>query len=750
MRKTRISLILLAIIAFSAIPFGLFIVTVTGSNPTIEYEPIRTYGEFKGNEVKNYEFLHNVPSEGLKTSNTYGDDYKIMYWYDDLSGIWLNWFYRAYNGTYCEVWVSTWLDYDAVPDDPRNPITVTPEQIEYLAYEFDNTIYPIDTGYFGWEDYHDGWNSSLANYLEDEAGYIPEGAAEEYFYDPDGKTMIMISNIGDESFYDPTYPNYIAGFYWGAYEQDFGRNIINIDAYDYVHRLGDGENPLCESWWTEDDPKNRPNLIESLIAHEYQHLIHDDWFWLDETWMNEASSLFAEPLCGYELDLGQVDWFLATPDNSLTYWGEQGGENILADYGSSFLWALYLTDHYGLDFISRYVQANWEWDDELGWLYVDVPIEPKERISYLLNEMGAGVDFYDVYHDWRIANLIHCDYRGHDRYNYDLDELREATGNDNQFLEWEDTEHPNYLPPLEVLHFEGMTHEWISGEEYFGETLSLEDPPDDEDGYETGYSKLAPFATDYIQFDDLKRFSLVQFLGDEDAIYGWTYDNDLGAWWSGTTDELNALITTEEFIAGADDVLTIDTWYDIEPEWDFGFIQISTDGGETWDSMEDNEGYTTYDIDSGHYPGFDLMLPGLSNRNQDLVSLTFNIYEYVDEGESYMIGFRHATDWAYHYGGWYLDEVLINDNPVELIPDYPEAEFMVTVVQKWETRNRVHYSIYDMFMWGNSNYGLDLSYITPKKEYILIVSTIMEDGYTDYKFSASSWRCLRFNRGWKK
>ena len=89
--------------------------------------------------------------------------------------------------------------------------------------------------------------------------------------------------------------------------------------------------------------------------------------------------------------------------------------------------------------------------------------------------------------------------------------------------------------------------------------------------------------------------------------------------------------------------------------------------------MEDNEGYTSYDIDSGHYPGFDLMLPGLSNRYQDLVSLTFNIYEYVDEEESYMIGFRHATDWAYHYGGWYLDEVLINDNPVELIQDYPEA-----------------------------------------------------------------------------
>ena len=747
MKKKTISLLLISIFILSAVPLGLF--TFVFAQPITglpEYEPTRNYGAFKGKEVKNYELLSNAPSGALKASDTYGDDLKIMYWYDDVSGLWLNYFYRAYIGDYCEVWVSTWLDYDAVPDDPRNPIIVTDDQIAYLAHEFDTNIYPTDTAYFGWEDYHDGWNSPLANDLA-AYGFISPEEVEEYFYDPDGKTMIMISNIGDESFYDPTYPNYIAGFYWGLYEQDFGRNIINIDAYDYVHRLGDGENPLCEDWWVEGDEKNRPNLIESLIAHEYQHLIHDDWFWLDETWMNEASSLFAEPLCGYELDLGQVDWFLATPDNSLTYWGEQTGENILADYGSSFLWALYLTDHYGIDFMSRYVQANWQWDDELGWLYIDVPIEPKERISYLLNEMGAGVDFYDVYHDWRIANLIHSDYCGHDRYNYHLDELRAFTGNDNQFLEWEDPDHPNYLAPLEVLHVKGMTNKWKSAEEEFGETISLEDPPDEPDGYPTGYSKLAPFATDYIQFDSLRGISWIQFLGDQEAMYGWTYDEELGAWWSGSADEVNAFISTEELTAGANDVLTIETWYDIEYAWDFGFVQISTDGGETWVSMEDNVGYTTYDIDPSGYPGFAEMLPGLSGEDQDLLTLTFNIYEYVDEGQSYMIGFRYATDWAYHYGGWYLSEVLINDNPVNLAPEYPRAEFMVTVVQISETKFGNYYCIYDMFLWGDSNYGITLSYVAKKENFILVVSAIMEDGYTDYQFKAKSWG---FRRGWFK
>jgi hypothetical protein len=137
------------------------------------------------------------------------------------------------------------------------------------------------------------------------------------------------------------------------------------------------------------------------------------------------------------------------------------------------MWALYLTDHYGLDFMGRYVQANWYYEDPYWYYDPSVPTESKARINYLLNEMDAGVDFYDIYHDWRIANLIHTNYKGHDRYNYNLDELREFSGNDNQFLEWEDPDHPNYLAPLEVLHFEGMTYDWVSGEDYFGETLSL-------------------------------------------------------------------------------------------------------------------------------------------------------------------------------------------------------------------------------------------------------------------------------------
>ena len=43
---------------------------------------------------------------------------------------------------------------------------------------------------------------------------------------------MLVSNIQDDNYYDPTYPYYIAGFFWTTFEQAFDRNIISIDFAD--------------------------------------------------------------------------------------------------------------------------------------------------------------------------------------------------------------------------------------------------------------------------------------------------------------------------------------------------------------------------------------------------------------------------------------------------------------------------------------------------------------------------------------
>jgi len=178
-------------------------------------------------------------------------------WYDDLSGLYLAPFEVRAIGEHIEVWVMTDLNF---PDgDPRNPVVITDEQIDYLVDEFDNTIYPQEVAFFGAPDFHDGSNAALPF----------------DYYDPEGRSIAMIMNVGDENYYDPNYPLYIAGFYWGAvFELYLDRNVISIDAYDWENRVG--------------DDAARPNLYEGVFAHEYQHLLHDDYDSDEENWVNEA------------------------------------------------------------------------------------------------------------------------------------------------------------------------------------------------------------------------------------------------------------------------------------------------------------------------------------------------------------------------------------------------------------------------------------------------------------------------------
>ncbi|MFQ6065572.1 MAG: hypothetical protein ACE5L6_08870, partial [Candidatus Bathyarchaeia archaeon] len=295
---------------------------------------------------------------------------------------------RALSGN-VEIWVQ---DYLLFPEgDPRNEdpynLAITDEMVQYLADEFNNVIYPTDTGYFGAPFDRDGtntifellgWPSWTYDWIETDP-YNPQ------------RVILKVLNIRDTNYYDPTYPYYVVGFFSRTYNGYYNRNMIHIDAWRWWQRLG----PEGHQWFPErpDLTVTRPYVMESTTAHEYQHNIHADWNPDSPSFMNEGCSMYAEILCGYGVSWSHVNSYLYTPDNSLTVWGDQGDINILADYGAATLWAIYLSDHYGGPAIlSRYVQAG---------------IPGIEGVSAALAYLGYPQTFDDVYHDWRIANLIH-------------------------------------------------------------------------------------------------------------------------------------------------------------------------------------------------------------------------------------------------------------------------------------------------------------------------------------------------------
>lgn len=611
-----------------------------------------------------------------------------------------------------EVWVANDDALKFLPGDPRNdnPLDwqITDEMAQYIAEEFDSLIYPTDTFYFGAPFDRDGTGT-----IFESMGW-PPFTYDWIETDTPQRVIIKIFNIHDTNFFDPTYPYYVVGFYSELYTVSYyNRNMIHIDNWRWWQRLGDEGT----QWYPDTHPEltvTRPHVYESTVAHEYQHNIHRDWQPFAETWMNEGCSMYAEIVCGYGVDYNYFNSYFATPDNSLTIWGDQGDINILADYGVGALWTAYLSDHYGGgDIIRTYVQSG---------------IPGIAGIDNALAVEGYMETFSDVYHDWRIANLIRTDSPGEGKYNYQSIDLND----------------PEIIPARTYdLNAEGGTIPPTTGED-FGSTISIL-------GYDTYGCEVGSYGTDYIRLNKLvEDDTYLLFDGDDVGGPKWIKidmdgDGDL-EWYSTTAGGLADVSLIGEVTLPAGTVtLTIETYYDIEDFWDFGFVQVSTDG-LIWTSLENM--YTTYDHDPQAHPDIVANLPGLTGWSAGVISMDFDLSPYAEQ--TVLIRFRYMTDWYTNYQGWWIDNIAINGEVIEdadttsafeIDPSSLEpTDFMVTVIGvELEKKEGPKYKlIEDLTLDDLTEYVMaQIDHFVEKKGYVLlIVSPIF--GPADYAFSITT------------
>jgi hypothetical protein len=268
-------------------------------------------------------------------------------------------------GTYGEVWVANNLKYPA--GDPRNSmVTITDQQVQYLLGEFDNRMYKKEVEFFGAPAERKGDN-----------GY------NGWYKDDAGRTVILIDNIKDQSYYNANYPSYIAGYFSPTISDFADRNIMTVDCYDWLNRTGPNA--------------AKPYLYEGTFAHEFQHLLHRDSDSGEENFINEGLSDFAQYLVGYGHSQGHVDFFMNHLRNSLTLWGDQTDLQILGDYGNAYLFQLYLYEHFGEAFIQDEFRS---------------PLHGVESINAALAKAGSSKSFDQVYADYMTAIMLDGAYRG--------------------------------------------------------------------------------------------------------------------------------------------------------------------------------------------------------------------------------------------------------------------------------------------------------------------------------------------------
>jgi hypothetical protein len=484
---------------------------------------------------------------------------------DFLGSIYLKFYTLRAVGNHAEVWVANNLDFPTVNgvsdcrnDGVRN--VVTDEQVDYLVDEFDNNMYPIESDWWGVPPNRNGHKSVLPKVLPNIRG-LGVNIPQSYYNGEGDNIVILVDNVRDSNYYDFNNANtnsYIAGFYYSVFDEYFDRTVMSIDAWDWVHRTGadpahDPSGDPCTS------APARPFLYEGVFAHEYQHLIHHYSDPDEVNWVNEGLSDFTEVITGY-VDLSKhvdekgydshtnaflgwnaqthPDWnplgYESGPENGLPAWGDQGDDEILADYGfAMFFMNLVNSQGFGRDFFH-------------AWHHTQA--DGIAGMNAALAAVGSGDTFAGLFSDVIVSAVV-------DGY---IDNGATVTGAAAADLQ-------NAATEATVL---------INGD--------ANDTPG------------APqWGSDYIDLGSGAALTSVAFNGDDEFIFPagpqWVVDADgyfTNPDVSGGVYANNQDLSIARSVAGHDgEVLSFDHYYATEVAWDFGFVQVSTDDGATWQSL---------------------------------------------------------------------------------------------------------------------------------------------------------------------
>lgn len=336
------------------------------------------------------------------------------------------------------------------------------------------------------------------------------------------KTWILLFNIRDEAYYDPNATTYIAGYFSASESAENNKNIMHIDTYDWENRTGPGV--------------ARPYLYEGVFAHEFEHLIHFDIDPDEPSWVDEGLADLAGFLCGYGHPQSHIYYYLVYhPFTSLTFWGSG-----LEDYGASYMFQLYLYEKFGgTPFVSALVQEQ---------------ANGIEGIQNTLAAFGYSDTFDEIFDNWTIANYLDDTQKGGGKYGYETLDIGSV----------EDT--AGYTIPYALENF------------WWG-------PPADApfaipSDY---YGDPQPYTAQYYSFFNKKAANLTL---DGEDFAGTLPNSGTYEWYSGADAWAWRNFNQTFAIPAGGATLNFSTFYDIEENWDYGYVEVYDRNTGEWYTLE--------------------------------------------------------------------------------------------------------------------------------------------------------------------
>jgi hypothetical protein len=357
---------------------------------------------------------------------------------------------------------------------------------------------------------------------------------------------------------------------------------------------------------------------DTVLAHEFQHMVH--WYTdrNEETWVNEGLSEFAQDVAGFGPTITFSRDFIRVPDTQLNSWGIGSAGNN-AHYGAAYLFMTYFAQRFG---------------PELTRALVAHPANGILGFDDVLAATESGLTFNDLFADWVVAN---------------------------------------YVDDPDALGREGL---------YGYRSFTQEQPPLDAsyNEYPTvlRQSTVANYGTDYLLLEgegDL----IFHFHGDTmTQLADLQSTTQRYFWWSSRGDNSDVRLTRRFDLSDLPPETPVEMmvglWWEIEQGYDFAYVTASRDG-EIWTILP---GTSTAESDSSNSlgPGYTGSSEGWRTERFDLSAFAGEEvivrFEYVTDDALNRRGLfvkdvaipaiDYAGDFEQGADGWESEGWLFTDN----------------------------------------------------------------------------------------
>jgi len=361
-------------------------------------------------------------------------------------------------------------------------------------------------------------------------------------------------------------------------------------------------------------------ILLDVIAHEYLHILHYHSDFGEELWLDEALASYAgfqasKPYLSRSTGHIVADEFLAAPGVGLTQW--QAVEDKSTKYGAGLLFIMYLTQRFGQDILPPLLA-----DPANGWASV---------AKVLNEEAGAFAD--EVFADWVLANYFLNVHHGYGYRELDAD----------------------LTPPEPSAAYNSFpaSHE----------------------------SRLPQYSTDYIAVDARGAETLLMRLwqAPEARLVSANTGDGNHFYYAMTSDKSNSSLTRAFDLTAVNKAwLEYKVWYDLEDDIEYGFVTVSADGGETWDSLTGIL-MSSSDIYEDYYAR------GYTGRLANWITDRVNLSAYAPG--QVLIRFEVLSGYGTSYRGMAIDDLRIK--AIDFADDF-ETDDAAWIAEGWlRTDNRL-------------------------------------------------------------